>query len=285
MNLNYSVSIKKNTNKIISSSEDKFSGISNGTLIRIDNDPYLYTVQSKGSYIYIKNFNVHDSQTLIIDDNTDINLQNGDLLKITFKEYEAKFLIDILKAGSSYVLGDKARIVGGSPLINISDGSIDQTILEVSETSEIGGVKSLNIVNNGKYTSIPANPIETISNRGNGLQVELKYIENPNRSFIERTISQLYFSDGKTFITLDYSLPPNINNGKLSVDKNYLLLTSEYLGETKRNSEYSIFRDFTPNLRMPLLLRNSQSFDIVLNKALMILDKEIQDIKDLIKKN
>ena len=279
MNLKFTVSAKHNTNELISSSDDKFAGITNGSLIKIENDPILHTVQDKKPTFYINEFNLDSGKVLTINDDVGVYLQKSDCIKMTYKEYEARFIMEIKNGGFGYVIGDTFPVIGGTLDINISTGAIDQTILEVVETDENGAATKLNIKHLGRYLVPPEQPVKVLPKRGGGLEVDIKYLELSNRSILERTIENIYLSEGKTFIVLDYSLPANLKTGKISVEKNILILTENYTGETARNLGYQIFRDFTPNLRMPLMLKNSMSPDIIHNKALLILDKEIGEIK------
>ena len=279
MNLKYTISIKKDTNRIISSSDDKFSGISSGSLLKIDGEPSLYTVSGKESYFYIKNFIVKDSNIIEIDDDIETNLQVGDTIKITYKEYEAKFVVDIINKGIGYHTDDIVSVKGGTSSFDVSIGNCQPTTLGIVETNDDGGVEKINISNPGKYTLIPPSPIEIYSKTGNGLLLEIKYLELGNRSFLERSITNINILNNKTYITLDYSLPLNLESGKLNCDKNCLILSSNYIGDTIKNVRYELFTHFTPNLRIPLLLKNSMSTETVYNKGCLIIDEEIGKIK------
>ncbi len=279
MNYNYTISIKNNSNKIIGSSTDKFSGISSGSLIKLENNPSLYTVLNKESFFYIRDFKSSDSKIIEIDDFTDINLQKNDTLRITFKEYEAKFLVNIVNKGTGYVVGSKVRVVGGVLSFDMSIGAGDPSIFEITEVDGENKVESVGMVSPGKYISPPISPSETSCERGDGLILDIKYAELGNRSFLERTIIDIYFKDNKTYIVLDYSLPLNLTCGKISCEKNTLILSSNYTGETQRNLSYETFSNFTPNIKLPMLLKNSMSQDAVFNKACLILDEEIGKIK------
>lgn len=279
MNYKYTISIKNNTNKIIGSSEDKFSGINIGNLIKLENDPKLYEVSNRESFLYIKDFVSNDSKIIEINDDLEMNLQKNDTIKITFKEYEAKFIVNIINKGKGYTIGNKINTKGGILSFDVSIGTGQPTTLEVVESNNEGGVEKLNIIEHGKYITYPASPIETYGNRGEGLVLDIKYLELSNRSFLERIIMDIYLKEGKTYIVLDYSLPLNLTYGKLSVNKTAVLLSSNYMGETQRNINYETFTHFTPNIRLPMLLKNSMSQEVIFNKACLILDEEIGKIK------
>lgn len=283
LNLKYSVSIENDTNKVISSSDDKFIGINIGTLIKIEGDSLLHTIQDRQSFFYIKDFDMNGSKNLIISEDVGIYLQKSDSLKITYKEYEAKFIINIKNGGQGYMVGQDIYPKGGILNIDIKTGIPLRTCLNIQEVDSNGSIKSLSLKESGKYLSPPDNISELDCVRGEKAEIEIKYLELSNRTFVERSIENIYFSDGKTIIVLNYALPSNLKQGKLSVEKNTLILSENYTGPTKRNLIYQICKDFTPNIKLPLLLKNSLSPDIAYNKACLIIDKEITEIKKRLK--
>ena len=283
MNLKYTISIENNSNKILSSSEDKFTGIGEGCLLKIQNDQFLYTVKSKDSFFYIKDFTSKDSKILTVEGDTNINLQKGDSLSISYKEYEAKFIIDIANEGLGYFPKDEIGIKNGNFSIDPFIGTAQPTLLEVVDIKSNGAVSSLNIKNPGKYLVPPENPVKTFSKRGDNLELNIKYFELPNRSVIQRTIIDIYLSEGVTYIVLDYALPLNLSFGKFSVLKNVIYLHENFNGKTAKNLSYEIFRDFTPNFKLPLMVNGCLSPETVYNKALLILDKELSELKSRIK--
>lgn len=278
-NIQFTISVQNNSNKIIGSSEEKFSGIGKGNLIKIGNENTLYTIVNKDKFSYIKPFNTIDSKTILIEEDIGINLQNGDSIKISYKEYELMMIYDIINKGVSYNTDETLRALGGILNIDISNGNINPTILKINEINNQGSIEKIDILEKGKYITPPENPVSFSCDNGKDLQIELKYKECNNRTVLERTIQNINIKNNKTYLYLNYSLPPNIKSGKIYVEKNVLILDSNYLGSTESNVNYELFRNFTPHLRMPLLLKNSLSPDVVLNKALLIIDEEIHQIK------
>ena len=281
-NIQFTVSIQNNSNKIIGSSEEKFSGIGKGNLIKIGNEGILYTIVNKEKFSYIKSFNLYDAKTILIEEDIGINLQKGDSINISYKEYELMMIYDIVNKGINYNVENELKVNGGILNIDIANGHFNSTILKVNEIDNNGGIEKIEIIEKGKYIIPPTNPVSFISDNGSGAQIELKYKECDNRTVIERTIQDINIKDNKTYIYLNYSLPPNIKNGKIYVEKHVLILDSNYLGSTESNIGYELFRNFTPHLKMPLLLKNSLSPDVILNKALLIIDEELHKIKNKI---
>lgn len=279
MNYKYTASIQKNTNKLISSSEDKFAGISEGNLIKLDNDPKLYTISNKDSLFYLVDFTAQDSKILVMNTNTLSNFQKQDTIKITFKEYEAKFISEIKNKGKGYSIGTRINVKNGILSFDISIGYGQHTILEVTEVGDEGCIETLEIIETGKYIISPDIPLEINSDKGEGLSLEIKYAEINNRSFLERIINDIYFDGDKTYLVLDYSIPLNVKLGKISCNKSILILSDNYIGDTLMNVRYQPFSSFTPNIRLPLLLKNSMSSEAIYNKTCLILDEEIGKIK------
>lgn len=281
-NIHFTISIDNNSNRVIGSSEEKFVGISKGNLIKIGDFDYLYTIVDKEKFSYIKNFTVVDSRTILIDEDINISLQQGDIISISYKEYELLMIYDIIDKGLNYNEGDELKVIGGITNFDISSGSINPTILKVNKVSNDGGVSEISIIEKGKYLQIPTNPVNINSSNGINAQFELKYKECDNRTTLDRTINSINIKDNKTFIYLNYSIPQNIKQGKLYVEKNYLIIDSPYMGTKEKNIRYEIFRNFTPYHKLPLMIKNSLSPDVIYNKAMLQIDLELKKIKDKI---
>ena len=279
LNIHFTLSVQNGSNKIISSSEEKFGGIKNGDLIRIGNEDNIYTIVDRSNYTYIKRFNVINHKTISIDENIGIKLQTGDVLKLSYKEYELLMICDILDRGEGYVPETKLTVEGGEFIINVATGMTDPVLLRVKEIDKNGGIGTLEILEKGKYLSPPNNPCTVKSHLGLGAKFNLKYTECENLTVLERAIQSIIFKDNLTYINLNYALPFNLKEGSLSVEKSSLMLNSPYLGETRTNLEYQIFRDFTMNLKLPLMAKNTLSPDIIFNKAMHRIDGEISAIK------
>jgi hypothetical protein len=280
MNIKYTISIENNTNKAVSSSEDKFTGVNNGSLIKIDGDPILHMVQKRDSFFYLKDFKTDGGKIVSVDGDVGVFLQKGDSVRLVYKEYEAKLVINIIEKGRGYLINDKPFSKGGILAMDIASGMVQRTCFKIKKLTPEGGIDEIEILEPGKYILPPDEKCELNSVYGSGAILQVKYLEISAHSSLSRTIDNLYFSDDKTFIVFDYSLPPNLNSGQISVEKNALYLTENYLGETKRNLKYEIFRDFTPNFKIPLMLKNSLSPEIVYNKSCSIIDRELQLIKN-----
>lgn len=281
LNKYFTISIRNGTNRVISSSEDKFAGIGNGSLIKIgeENNNILYTVIGRDKFSYIKQFQTNSSKILIINDNTDVHLQVGDTLQLSYKEYELMMIYEIINKGTNYSIDDEITIKGGSLNIDPYSGMVSPTVLKVNEVDAVGGVLQVGIQSLGKYVSFPSNPCSVIGGNGKNLELELKYKEIDSRTIIEREIQDLIFKDEKTYIYLNNSLPVNIENGKLYVEKTVLVLNSPYSGPTASNLNYEIFKNFTPYLRLPFMVRNSTAPEVIFNNAMVKIDEEISAIK------
>ena len=81
-------------------------------------------------------------------------------------------------------------------------------------------------------------------------------------------------------IKLDYSVPYGAKVGKLSVEKWEIELSSKYLENTKYCIDYKIIKDLTSNIKLPLLIKNSLSTDVIYNKSMNIIDVEISFLKN-----
>lgn len=277
----FPVSILNNTNRLVSSSGDNFGGLRQGSFIKIGEENILYQVAKAERFYFLKDFKVIGNREIFIDSDTEINLQKEDIIKVIYDEYELRQLINIVKAGKFFKTDELLTVLGGELSIDMSSGIGESTKFRVVDIDESGGVKQLATVKNGKYISPPPNTCE-VKGEIQTAELELAYKQVDSRSIIERTIKGISKATEGTTITLDYSLPMSVKGGKLSVEKWELILLNNYMGPTLINGPYSLYKDFTPNLQIPLMLKNSTSVDLIFNQAMQKIDAEIQSIKNKI---
>lgn len=278
-NIQYTISVQNNSNRITSSSEEKFAGVRHGSLVKIDDEDVLYTVIDRQDFFYIKDFKVESPRIISIDENIGVKLQIGDTLKITYKEYELLMINEII-GGDGYLPNDELTVDSGELLVNMNSGKTCPTLLQVVNVNENNGkISEIKIVDKGKYIKMPQNPCIITGGTGMDLKLNLYYVESDNKTILDRVIEDINFKENKTYLHLNYALPHGITQGNLSVEKSCLVLNTPYIGDTRINVPYSIYRDFTPGLSLPLLAKNSASFETIFNKAMQIIDKEISQLK------
>lgn len=279
----YSVSILKDTNKVIGSTHDNFSSLRPGSYIKIDREDILYPVTQTQSIFYSKPFENKKNREIIINDYCGLLLQKGDAMRIFYDRFGLDTIVRISNAGKSYDEGEIVTIRGGIPSINNIDAQIYPTRLLINVVNPEGGIVMLSKTpsnENGDYIEPPGDDIELISGkRGKGATIRCQYKTIDTPSVITRTIENITYTDGKTTILLDYSIDPNISKGTLSLEKWEAHLGYNYIGENKNSVPYEVFRDFTPNVNLPLLLKNSRSTELLYNQSMFTLDQEITNLK------
>lgn len=278
----FTVSILKNTNRLVSSSQDNFGGLRPGSFIKIGGTSILYQIAEVKKFLLLKDFLVQDNREITIASDLGINIQCEDNIKIIFDEYELNSVINIRKKGKFYSNGEILSIVGGKVSIDLKNGIGEPTRLRIEEVTSDGGIERLSLVDVGKYIVPPKSKVE-VNGKGEGAELELKFSPKDNSSILERVIKGIQKTENQTTLTLDYSLPIGIKNGKMNLEKWEMFLVNNYLGESLHGVSYEIYKDFTPNIKLPLILRNNSSPHLIFNHAMQLIDSEIQAIKDKLK--
>lgn len=276
----FSASILKNTNRLVCSSQYNLGGIGQGSYLKIGDDEILYQVLESKKFYYTKNFEVINNRTLKIKSNTDVNLQREDSIKVIFDEYELGIVLSIINPGGYYKEGEILTVKGGELSVDISSGIGSPTKLKVEELGDFSSVTKLTLESKGRYTVPPQGKIETYGGSGENLVLELEYRPIDNKNIQERVIKKVDFIDGETILTLDYSLPLGIKGGNLATEKWEIFLYSNYLSESTFNVNCTNFRDFTPHLKLPLISKNSLTFDLLVNKSLFTMDTKIKKLEE-----
>jgi hypothetical protein len=279
----YHVSVLKDTNKVVGSTYDNFSAIRPGSFIRIENGQVLYPITKTQSIFYSKPFINNKNREIIISDYCGIFIQKGDNIKIFYNRYELDSILSITSAGKGYNEGEIVTISGGVPSVNNIDGQVYPTRLVINIVNPEGGIVSLSKTDsneNGDYINTPVGDLELIgSKNGKNAQIRCQFKIIPSSLSIDRTVREISYQDGKTKIILDYSIDPNITNGNLSLEKWEAHLAYPFIGESRNNVPYEIFKDFTPNLNLPLLLKNSRSNELLYNQGMFLIDAEISSLR------
>lgn len=275
--------IKKNTNRLISTSFSDWSAVRDGTFIKFDGDSHFYTASHTEKRTFLKDFIVFKPNVLKVDEDCGVNINEGDTLNISFKEYELATLYKIISSGKGYRVGDHVTIGEGVASLNIQDHTLNSTVLEISKVENNGEITEVTIINRGKYIDPPNKITPLKGGIGSGASAEVSYKLTDHRTFINRDIQSIEFKGSSTFVTLVYPLPDGIKEGKLSVEKWEILLTTPLKGENKVNQTFQITRDFTPNYGMPLIAKNSLNQELYINHVLGVLDQKIAELEGRVK--
>lgn len=290
-NNSFTVSIESETNRVVGGSESNFGGIREGTFIKLGEDSNLYSIAKINKIFYVKSFDVFDSKNIIINDDIGINLSREDCLKISYSEFELQTILSYKNSGRNYVIGDILITSGGDLSIDIQNGFGYPTKFEVTQVNPgNGAIENLSLKHGGIFIIPPKNPVTLIGGKGEDALIELKYSEIANKSILERVIKSINIHENKTRVLLDYSLPNSLKSGGLSCEKWELILQNNYIGETQKSINYQIYKDFSPNLGLTMLAKNSNSLEIIINNnsnkidsAVYLLQQKIKELENKIK--
>ena len=282
-NINYLASIQKGSSRIVGESQNDWQTIRPGSLLRFQDDSVPYTISNTNEFFYIKNFRTEDGLNLKIEEDTGINLMTNDTLTITYKEYQAINISNIIEGGKDHQEGDLLVCQNGEMSVDVTTNASSLVQLRVNEVSEAGTIESVTIVHPGKYLSSQGESI--FHGRGQGeVKIALIFELITERLTSEREISKISLSDGKSNIKLSYQLPIGVKEGKLSVKKQELLLNAPYTNDSKSEKICNITRDFTEHSKFPVVSPSSQSalmnLEVAYNDLVVKLDKRIFELND-----
>jgi len=271
-------SILEQTNQIISPGDSDWSHIRPGSLIKFKNDEVFYTVSRADKHLLVKDFTTTNSNNIKINTNAGTLFSIGDTLTISYKEWELLTVFSIIDGGIGYSVGDILFLNGGVPVTDIQNNVPIIASLIVSEISGGGKITKIKINNRGKYINVPEKSCLTNGGKGNGAKFQTEYKLLEQRGLMDRTILNIVFGD-ESILFLDYSIPDGVQDGKFSVEKWQITLSSSYSGTNKINESFTIVRDFSPNYGWPLLLKNSGSVDGIFNHVINEMDMKIHHLE------
>lgn len=287
-------SIKYNTNLLVSSTQCHWGKAKKGAFFKFSNDEKFIEVVNCKDVYYIKNFNTKNRNVLVIQDECFPYLSLNDIIEITYKEYELLDIGLIVSFGSGYQPGDFIYFNGGS----LSPDVLSPVTLKVKSDNHTGGVNDYEIINKGKYLTLPESIVEVTTNgNGNGFKTKPDFKEIEKRGWLDRSIIDIKNNPGQTILTLNQPLPEGVSTGKLSVKKWEITLASNYTSREQNvmAESYIITNDTIPIINVPKLMRGHPNPDIIINsvfqkigeildsqsKKIEKLEKEIQDLKSI----
>lgn len=246
---------------------------------RFTNDTQFYPIGSIKPVMLVYDY-VVDGKDLIINEDVGINLFHGDTLTVSYKEFEILSLIQITKAGTGYRKGDSIAAAGQAS-VDVDTGFSLGSNFGVKEVGPNGEVTAIEMISPGLYITInPAN--QFTGGNGSGFEALLDVKATTQRKLVERMLEQTVTDGSKTRLIIQPKMPDGVTEGKVSVEKWEMLLTSNYVGPTIIGSTYEVGRDFTPNVGLPLMPSYPVNPSPAYNLAMTILDRKIAELQSQI---
>jgi len=173
--------------------------------------------------------------------------------------------------------------MGGDLAFDIESNKTEPALFKVNEVDSRGAIISFGILSHGKYINPPPKQCPLLGGNGENAIFEVESKVNDDRKLVERSISWIKADHTGSELSLNYSLPASLKEGKLSIKKSEIILKENYSGEDQIDVPFEISRDFTPYLNLPLLVKNSVSYELLINNAFVKLDNKIRELEDRIK--
>lgn len=262
----------KRSNKIIVDSNTNLDGLKEKSLIRVGNSNYFYTIKKANEIRIIKDFTKIDDFNIKINDDQNIFVK-GDLLDLSYKEYELNTINNVLTENIFFTKGETLNIEGGNLTVDVNDNSTQAALLKYTIN------KNFSILNRGRYIQFPENPCKITSNSGMFILANLSFKELDNRKINEKSITEISRSGNETIISLDSSLFSGVTNGKISTRKFEIILTETYDEPSENSVQMTISRDFSPNLGLAMVSPNSKSHDLLQNRNFALIDEKFKDLE------
>jgi hypothetical protein len=275
-------SVETNSNKVYGTTKARWKLVQEGSLLRIGNDHTFYNVQDTEETFYIKEFYKVSPDTIEVHDNVKYNIVPDDLVTISYKEHEiASF--DVEHAGQGFKVNDVFSVEDGLPNFRKFDGEPELATFVVKKVNKKGGIISLDLLEYGVYIEKPPLTFKVESPTGEDAEIKLQFRERNNRPIVEANVLAVKRRPANSIIKFDGPLPDFLQAGKVATKKHALILNSSYFGEPKYLADFEVVTSFTPYLKLPLLVKNSLSPEVFYNKALLELDRRIQELEAKVK--
>jgi hypothetical protein len=293
----YTVSIDNGTNKVITCSQGSWDLLQEGnSSVSFGDEGVLYKIASKKRAVIEKAAEVFGgSDKIRIDENVTFQLCPSDVIVFTHKQYsigDAR----VSNGGVNYKEGDLLIPANANPKYNTFDDKELHAEYRVEEVGESGEVISLSSIKDGVYNSILSLPSDSIGGVGEiqfgggfgtGLTADCDINLLPEIFNEERTITDIETTNTDegiySILYLNSPLPPNINKGKIKVEKWHVYLNVNNEGPPKINVPYTMIKDFTANSALPLIMGNVYNSKTLYNESMTIIDRKLSGVESQVK--
>lgn len=272
-------SATSDSNRIISSTEESWGSVREGSYFKFTRDNVFYNVAKVKPIFYIKPFIAISNIEIEIEENNQVLIFAGDSIKISYKEYQLLTVVSPIDRGTGYSKGDILYLDGGVLSFNTFDGSSKPAKVKVDSVSAEGAIIQMSMDDVGKYIKAPEETCNLNEGHGKGARVKVKFHEYSERNIIEKMVVSCSKNFGKVRIRMDSPLPENITDGKISLEKWEMLLSSNYAGENMVGESYELTKDFTPNLNFPLVTKGSFHPESFYNMSINLIEAEFMRLR------
>lgn len=276
-----SLSIKNNTNEAYCCTLDDLSKVREGSYLRVNKENAFYVINFASKEELAWDFKVVDSKCISIAEDVIPKLQYGDSIFLSFPQYEMDIVTAILNNGSGYKVGDILSVDAGIPSLDVKEGEYLSTKIIVTNIKEGGVISRIGVKNRGLYIKAPEGECKMKGGSGEGAVFDISFSVLDEALVLEREVSSLSSQDNTSTIIVSNPIQEGLSSGKLSVKKWKLVLNTLYPNLVNR-APYSISRDFTPVLELPMMMQNSLTIDVVYNQAINMLEREIISLREQI---
>ena len=272
-------SIKKGTDQLFVSSTRKVL-TKNGSTILIGGNQVPYQIETSEIINLKRKFTRIDNNSVSVKGNFLYKISPNDEAQITFEEYEAESIQSFeQKNNHKYELGEKIYAQGGVSSSSNTNLTGEYAELGVKKVDDKGKILNLSINSPGKYIYPPENPVQVMNSHGEVIEVDFDFTESISASILQKTVSQVIYKDGQTIINFNYSLPPKVDSGDISLKKQIVYLNKGFNFGSLENAICEISFDLSPLLKIPMIPSEAVQTNTMYNQGIKILEEKILELE------
>jgi hypothetical protein len=279
-------SVISNTNRVVFSSDVDLNNIQTFGFIYFPPDRFFNSIIRKNKFIFNKQFQViSESQIrLNLSDEDAINLMVGDEIRMILPAYNLLGLFGINDGGKDYKENDVIEIEG-LVVISKDTNQPDYAKFLVSEVNVNGSINKLSVLENGRYIKVPENNIIVSGGSGSGCNLHVEFNPKPIIYSTENIIKDYKLFDKNLHdFWLEFPIQSGFNIGTLTVQKWDAFIDCNYAGLNKIGKPFILHQHFTPQLHLPMLLKDGINTDLIINQIILRLENKIIALEDRLNK-
>ena len=272
----FEASIQRGSNQLYVRS-DKTVAIKNGAFVKLGTNDIFYRAESSEKINLKKKF-IRNENTLTIKGDYNYKLSPHDKCKITFDEYEALEITHIVESSSTFEIGQKIYVLGGTTSSSSGNLTGEYTTMEITKTTQNGELTEAKIIKPGLYINPPKNPVQVTDEDGRRIKMDIEFNVSSTISILERDFEAINGTASETKLRTLYPLPKGVEKGELTISKQIIFLDKEYSHESFSNQLCQITFDYSPVSGIPLLPPNIIDPQTTYNEGIRIIDQKLLDL-------
>lgn len=270
--VSFFASINKGDNLLKCQARDSYVTVNDDFTVKIRESSYkIKEISNSEKWLEFQIAKRHDgSQYLEIKDSKEKIFFSKDNIKIVLKQYESENNPSISESGQNYKVGDELSV----------EGYGGEAVAVVRQTDEQGGVVSVDLENIRPFYVDYYRELKTEGGSGEGCVLNALLSENNQKTTIEKTVVNSYYSNSRNYINFEYEIPEYVTEGEINFKRSVIILEEPSKEDVPFGALCIAQKiDFSEKLNIPFVEKGTINAYNLYNRGAQIIEDKIFELE------